>query len=194
MKIIKRKPSKICPCCGKRFFRKKPMSITLWKRQIYCCLKCGKQKVPLEEYFNSKFQLILLRTSINEKGCHEYNGLLQDGYGRFKVLGKPELVHRFIWKSLKGDIPEGLCVLHKCDNRKCVNPDHLFLGTNYDNIQDKMSKGRQFKKLSSDKLNEILFMLKEGIKYNEIAELFNVHKSNISFIAISNGLRRSRIR
>jgi hypothetical protein len=51
--------------------------------------------------------------------------------------------HRHIWEECFGSIPSGLCVLHRCDNRKCINPEHLFLGTLADNIHDMNSKGRQ---------------------------------------------------
>jgi hypothetical protein len=69
------------------------------------------------------------------------------GYGWFfvsKTGGKRvgEYAHRASWKIHRGAIPEGLHVLHKCDVRTCVNPDHLFLGTNLDNINDRLSKSR----------------------------------------------------
>lgn len=51
--------------------------------------------------------------------------------------------HRFVWELLRGPIPQGLQVLHRCDNRLCCNPDHLFLGTNLDNVADKVAKNRQ---------------------------------------------------
>lgn len=56
--------------------------------------------------------------------------------------GKQQIASRVSWKLFRGAIPEGLCVLHRCDTPECVNPDHLFLGTNQDNIDDRVKKGR----------------------------------------------------
>lgn len=67
------------------------------------------------------------------------------GYGSLSVNGSPRTVHRIAWEIANGNIPEGMHVLHQCDNRLCCNPAHLFLGTNLDNIQDMVSKGRQAK-------------------------------------------------
>lgn len=64
------------------------------------------------------------------------------GYGSFWFKRKLELAHRSSWTLFKGKIPKGIHVLHKCDNPSCVNPRHLFLGTNLDNIMDKVKKGR----------------------------------------------------
>ena len=64
------------------------------------------------------------------------------GYGRIWVNGKPELAHRISWEIANGPIPKGMQVLHRCDNPSCVRPDHLFLGTQRDNMQDSIEKGR----------------------------------------------------
>lgn len=65
------------------------------------------------------------------------------GYGLFKREGKTRAAHREAWRAAHGDIPAGLQVLHRCDNRACVNPAHLFLGSQKDNIQDCIAKGRR---------------------------------------------------
>jgi HNH endonuclease len=65
-----------------------------------------------------------------------------NGYGRFRVNGILDYAHRYSWKIYKGSIPQGMNVLHHCDNPSCVNPDHLFLGTQSENLHDMVAKGR----------------------------------------------------
>ncbi|HEU4345899.1 MAG TPA: HNH endonuclease signature motif containing protein [Candidatus Binatia bacterium] len=67
---------------------------------------------------------------------------MADGYGIYHFLGKAYRCHRLSWILEKGGIPEGMCVLHRCDVPLCVNPKHLFLGTRNDNNQDMVAKGR----------------------------------------------------
>jgi len=81
---------------------------------------------------------------VTESGCWLWQGSTTGrGYGDFRSNGTHWLLHRFMWLKYKGPIPEGMHVLHMCDVRLCCNPDHLFLGTNADNIQDSMNKGRR---------------------------------------------------
>lgn len=76
-------------------------------------------------------------------GCWEWQACrLSNGYGMIGNKGKGYLTHRVSWELTYGDIPEEQCVLHHCDNRSCVRPDHLFLGTRGDNARDMVSKGR----------------------------------------------------
>ena len=64
------------------------------------------------------------------------------GYGQMRISGKLRIAHRLSWELANGPIPGGLFVCHRCDVTSCVNPAHLFLGTNRDNILDSMAKGR----------------------------------------------------
>ena len=76
--------------------------------------------------------------------CIEWPGRLQTGgYGQVKRGGRHVLVHRLEWALANGPIPTGLCVLHRCDNPRCYNLAHLFLGTQGDNVRDCIAKGRR---------------------------------------------------
>lgn len=81
-----------------------------------------------------------------QRECWEWTAALKPtGHGRVFINGKFSYVHRVVFEAAFGPIPEGMCVCHKCDNACCFNPDHLFLGTRANNLQDMWRKGRQTK-------------------------------------------------
>lgn len=86
---------------------------------------------------------LMSRISKAQSGCWEWSlGVCTAGYGRLSYCGKNRVASRVMWIAVHGSIPNGLWVLHRCDNPKCINPDHLFLGTRRDNIDDMVRKGR----------------------------------------------------
>lgn len=88
--------------------------------------------------FESKF----VKTTADE--CWPWNASLDSkGYGQIKVNGKPMRAHRLSYIIYRGEIPEGYCICHQCDIPECINPWHLFVGTQQENMTDKVSKGRQ---------------------------------------------------
>lgn len=92
---------------------------------------------PVEERFWAKVD-----KSPHPKGCWVWTRYKYLGYGQFGIGRKLMLAHRFAFSNTKGAIPKGLLVCHSCDNPPCCNPDHLFLGTQADNIRDAVSKNR----------------------------------------------------
>lgn len=126
----------------------------LWRKKtsVYDTLKngdaksCGCRRTPSIP-FKSR---ISEGVNVDDKsGCWNWKGNINNsGYGSVSVSkgSRDKKVtmrtHRMSWIAFNGDIPAGMHVLHKCDNRTCVNPEHLFLGTHRDNMQDMMQKGR----------------------------------------------------
>lgn len=115
----------------------------------------------------------------------------EKGYGLFWCK-KTWRAHRFSWVVHYGEIPNNLHVLHKCDNPKCVNPEHLFLGTNQDNVNDKFKKGRNYNvkgekhklaKLNDTDIIEIRKLYNNGnFTLKEIAKKYKVYYTTIQKI------------
>lgn len=108
----------------------------------------------------------------------------KNGYGSFFLNNTQISAHRISYILHKGDIPDKLQVLHNCDNTLCVNPDHLFLGTPKDNMDDKIRKGRDRynHKLSKEEVIEIRRLVASGVKQRVVARQFNTCFQNISMI------------
>lgn len=128
--------------------------------------------------------------------CWEWQGPISScGYGNFSVGGKlsPDYrqwpAHRYAWTITYGAVPAELNVCHKCDNRRCVNPNHLFLGTDVDNMNDKVAKGRQAKgdssglsKLLERDIATVIEMYNGGMLQREIGENFGVSQAVVSSV------------
>jgi hypothetical protein len=127
----------------------------------------------LGRYKNS-LDIILKRYIINNSGCWEYTGFRDSfGYG----VCNQGTIHRLSYEYYIEPIPKGLYVLHKCDNPACFNPDHLFLGTQRDNMVDCAIKGRIGK--SKVPLKKILVIYNCKGTNKNIGKVFNVHYSTV---------------
>lgn len=146
-----------------------------------------QQKTTTEQRF-----WIKVRKDVD--GCWRWIAAIsRQGYGVFTVYYKYIRAHRYSWELHNGPIPYGLCVLHRCDNRCCVNPAHLFLGTYRDNAQDCSKKGRRrdqkgmrnnMVKLTEHEVRLIRKLQKRNcpVTQKRLAEWFGVDQSLISLI------------
>ena len=118
-------------------------------------------------------------------GCFVWTAsLASHGYGDFRHNHKHYLAHRAAWEQEHGPIPQGKHVLHKCDNRLCVNPEHLFLGSNEENMRDKVLKGRHVPgycqiKLTTEQVAEIRELCASGTPQKELAAKFHRHPDHV---------------
>jgi len=119
-----------CECGGPIYGYKSPRC-----RSCYFKFRKGKPYFPLEERF--------FRHVNKTPYCWQWTGASRKGsYGYIRINGRLHKVNRVAWELFKGKIPDGKYVLHKCDNTKCVNPEHLWLGTQKENMADMKAKGR----------------------------------------------------
>lgn len=149
--------------------------------------------IPIEEIDIVRFESQIQKGD----GCWRWSGAKNNkGYGVFCHNYTKYLAHRVSWSLRNGQIESGLRACHKCDNPICVNPDHIFLGTQEDNAKDCWAKGRGHKnhcfagsknpkaKLNQEKVAEIRKALASGMKRSEVAKLFQVSGSTISGISM----------
>lgn len=128
---------------------------------------------------------------VNKGDCWRWMGSIKsNGYGQiYDHNGKTVSTHRFAWRLWCGNIPTGICVLHKCDNRLCVRPDHLFLGTHQDNIDDAVKKKRvrfgqihHKSKMTDLEIQQCRTEWKSSKDTLRIAHKYSVNKSTIQRI------------
>lgn len=166
-------------------------------------------EIPLSGCAKTVHQRLFEKTVVNElNGCVEWIAAsVPFGYGLIAYQGKQQYAHRVSWQLKHGDIPHGMFVLHRCDNPRCVNADHLFLGTLSDNTKDMIRKNRQrlnpahgernwmkkngyklsgenngYSKLKFSDVSEIRRLGKTNKTQKDIAEIFSVSRSTVGRI------------
>lgn len=112
--------------------------------------------------------------------CHDWTAsICSNGYGSFCIYSITHSAHRFAWLLTKGEIPEGKLVLHRCDNKLCCNPNHLYIGTQGDNIRDREARYSGYLKgrcssIRKEAVEEMKNMRKNGISFSSIGAKFNI--------------------
>ena len=132
--------------------------------------------------------------------CWEWQGAKRNkaGYGAFSLKGKVIDAHRFSYEYYKGEIPEGLFILHSCDNPSCVNPDHLRAGTARENVRDSIERGthnflkptrtslkkghKMSRVLSDEAVAEIRRLISIGKRNVDIIDMMGISKKQVSDI------------
>lgn len=148
-------------------------------RMVFINDRCSKWNKLTELERLDNYKKIYESQLIKKEGCWSWKGrsLTKDGETRGLVsfCNRTMFIHRLSWVLTHGPILNGLLVLHKCDNSICSNPDHLFLGTQSDNMRDKILKKRHYnQKLTVDDVLKIRQLLESNIKVNHLAQQFNV--------------------
>jgi hypothetical protein len=172
----------VCERCGEKF------TVPFWmikKGRRFCKAECRRQD-PLKT--------LLSRADKQENGCWNYTGTIGwGGYGQIKVGNTNWNAHKLMWMlSNKRQVPKGLVVRHTCiGNRKCINPDHLIIGTQKENVHDMIRQGRfrvavgierSYSRFTADDVRRIRSLKQPGTtspSYKSIAKLFNVRTGMI---------------
>lgn len=177
--------TKTCVVCGVDYACPKHCGPKRWAGRKCCSKKCGVlswKGTPEERFFDRI-------TPEPNSGCWLWTEeVSHKGYGVIYAEGKAKSAHRFSWTLHFGPIPDGLLVCHRCDVRSCVNPSHLWLGTDADNNADMIRKGRENyvrgERAGGSKLTEeqVAQIRKDGRRRVDVARDFGVCKSTITFI------------
>lgn len=166
---------------------KKPkFSLPSWTRKD--ALRLAKDSPAEKLFFRSEYP-------DGPDGCWLWAGACSSGslgYGHFFEKGTTEYAHRMAYEIFHGPIPECMNVLHHCDTPNCWNPDHLYLGTQQDNVDDAITRGRARPRLNRQQAEEVHRLnTEEGLDVSNIAQLMNL--SELSVRKILAGKRYKRI-
>lgn len=180
----------VCDHCGITF---QPKRLNRQRPARFCCRPCadaGKYGSTENRFW---------RHVIKGPACWNYRVRTGRGYGCLQITGKHIVAHRLSWELHHGPIPPGLVVCHKCDNRACVRPDHLFIGTVADNIADMVQKDRHWKtgpknpchgeqhgssRLRNRDILKIRQLHAKGISQLEIGRQFGMSQAHISKVIL----------
>lgn len=153
------------------------------RKEFESCRRCGIKYRFSKSVFFCSLECRFLGSVKKSKGCWLWlDNVGTHGYGQISIKNRPEVTHRVSWELHRGKIPAGICVLHRCDNRRCVNPDHLFLGTRADNQDDMAKKGRAGKKYAPAQVRKMRRLFAAGHAMKAIAREMNTSDSVVAYV------------
>lgn len=162
----------VCEVCGDAFLGRPD------RPRLFCGRACAAvgRKPLIAPWFDR------IDRSGGPNACWEWPGADNGaGYGYVRIGGKSFLVHRLSYERVNGRVPDGLLVLHSCDNRRCCNPAHLRVGDYADNMRDAVERGRHRpgKRLTQEQADEIRALRAEGMTLGPLARRFGVSDSTV---------------
>lgn len=210
-----KRPTYPCLICGNPI-TPYTRDVKRWKK--YCCLDCyhiSKQGKAPSGMSTEESQLKAWRTKVadynpwskvtkDDNGCWNWTGAKnkQTGYGFTYAIGengpiiprRQVRVHRWAWEQINGPVPDGMVVCHQCDNKLCINPDHLFIGTSQDNTADRHTKERDARgevqgsaKLTNEAIREMRILHSQGVSQTRLGQIYDVTQSTVSRVVLRKG-------
>lgn len=184
---------KECAICGAVFTKRPRASAKQWAARVTCSVLCGNRRKGILNTQNIKDRLEKYIERIPESGCwiwvgtHDgrYYGHISAGHGK-----SPLKAHRVAYQQYVGQIPDGKLVRHRCDVPACVNPHHLEIGTQEDNMADMMKRGRfnqsikenlqHVRSFTQEQAEEVRRLASYNLSSSEIARQYGVDRSTVS--------------
>lgn len=182
-----KRASRCCEYCDEPLIRKPHEEDRDWNRRCFCDRLCSlRSRSP---YVSRSEKLLQNCASADANGCWNWTEHKdKKGYGRTTDASGEVLAHRLSYMEFIGPIPQGMHILHSCDNPSCINPDHLRPGTNAENHADKMLRGRQARLAGEENPRAKLtasdvVVIRTTVGTNKsLAKTYGVTESNISAI------------
>lgn len=183
----------VCQECGGAYY----VPPSHRSKRSYCSRAC---RASAQSRWQTRDVAERFWSKVDRSGtCWLWTGaLLKTGYGSIRIDGKAERAHRVAYRLSGGQIPDGLMLLHSCDNPRCVNPAHLLPGTRRDNTRDAIGRGQHAvgeahknAKLSKHAVSTIRAALAAGVPGRYLARQFGVGESSISKIKLGLTWKRS---
>jgi len=177
---------RVCENCGAIIRKLRQHTKERHRARKFCSQSCNSQVTQRRRILSAHEMRAYLRSraDLNEAGCWVWRfSVTNQGYPSLTHNNERVKGHRLAYRTFVGPIPEGAHVLHRCDNRRCINPDHLRLGTNADNVLDRNSRGRQARGESSGSAriteSDVRLIRSSGLTNRELGEMLGLARHTV---------------